>query len=205
VLDPVTLRLAGSRARARVPDARTRLGVRAGTKVALVFGAAHGGKDVDVVARVFAELPDWQVVVAGDVADDYRSRSGPGPEPMVIGGYVDEPLRAVVFSAADLVVASFQATFHRDSGVVMDALSWGVPVVCSDGSPAAAIVREYRLGLVFAPGDPDSLEQAVRRAPHEIDPADLARARRELSSPVVAARMLEALSEARSTPAQELP
>ncbi len=45
------------------------------TKVALVFGTAHGDKDLDLVARVFAELPDWQLVVAGDAGDDYRPRA----------------------------------------------------------------------------------------------------------------------------------
>jgi glycosyltransferase involved in cell wall biosynthesis len=204
-LDPVTLRMAGSVERVRVPDAPRRLGLDADASVALLFGSAHDGKDVDLVARVFADLADWQLLVVGDVARDYRQHRGPGRDPIVIGGYVDEVTRALVYSAADLVVASFRPGFHRESGVVMDALSWGVPVVCSDGSPAAAAVREYRLGLVFEPGDPDSLERAVRRVQRGVDPADLARARLELSNRAVAARMLEALSEPRSTEARELP
>jgi glycosyltransferase involved in cell wall biosynthesis len=157
------------------------------------------------VARVFADLAGWQLVVVGDVARDYRQRSGRARDAIVIGGYVDDQLRALVYSAADVVVASFQPGFHRDSGVVMDALSWGVPVVCSDGSPAAGAVREYRLGLVFEPGDPDSLERAVRQVPLTLDPSDLARAHDELSNRAVAARMLEVLSEPRSTEPPELP
>jgi glycosyltransferase involved in cell wall biosynthesis len=204
-LDPVTLRIAGSVERALVPDAQRRLGLDADASVALLFGTDHGDKDVDVVARVFAKLTDWQLVVVGDVARDYRQHRGPGRDPIVIGGYVDEATRALVYSAADLVVASFRPGFHRDSGIVMDALSWGVPVVCSDGSPAAAAIREYRLGLVFEPGDPDSLERAVRQVQRRVDPADLARARQELSNRAVAARMLEALSEPRSTEPRELP
>jgi glycosyltransferase involved in cell wall biosynthesis len=204
-LDPVTLRIAGTRPRARVPDARARLGLRDRHNVALLFGSNHDGKDVDVVARVFAELADWQLMVVGDGARDFRQRSGPAPDAIVIGGYVDEAMRAVAYSAADLVVASFRRGFRRDSGVVMDAVSWGVPVVCSDGSPPADAVREYRLGLVFEPGDPDALERAVRRVSRTIDPGDLDRARDELSNSSVAARMLEALSEPRSTEVPELP
>ena len=83
-------------------------------------------------------------------------------------------MRDVVYSAADLVVLSFQPTFRRDSGVLVDAISFGVPVVCSDGSLAADVVREYNLGVVFDPGNPDSLERAVKIAPTAIEPADLA-------------------------------
>jgi glycosyltransferase involved in cell wall biosynthesis len=204
-LAPVTRRIAGSRARARVTDARRRLGLDAGASVALLFGAAHDGKDVDLAARVFADLADWQLVVVGDVARDYRQHRGPGRDPVVIGGYVDETMHALAFSAADVVVASFRPEFHRDSGVVMDALSWGVPVVCSGGSPAADVVREYRLGLVFEPGNPDSLERAVRTVPRRVEPADLARAREDLSNRAVAARLLESLSEAHSTDVGDVP
>jgi glycosyltransferase involved in cell wall biosynthesis len=191
-LDPVTLPIAGSRAREPIPDARSRLGLAAGDRVALVFGSNHDDKDVDLVARVFAELGDWQLLLAGRVGDGYRQRTG-ARDAIVIGGYVDDEMRAVVFSAADLVVLSFRPTFQRDSGVLMDALSWGVPVVCSDGSPAAGVVREYRLGVVFEPGNPDSLERAIEIAPARIDRADLERARAELSNRAVAARFLRAL------------
>jgi glycosyltransferase involved in cell wall biosynthesis len=98
-----------------------------------------------------------------------------------------------VYSAADLVVVSFRPTIQRNSAVVMDALSWGVPVVCSDGSPAADVVCEYRLGTIFESGNPDSLERAINAAPTRIEAADLARARTALSNRAVAARLLDAL------------
>ena len=120
-------------------------------------------------------------------------RERAGAQAIVIGGYVDTSMRDVVYSAADLVVLSFRPSFRRNSGVLVDAISLGVPVVCSDGSIAADVVREYNLGVVFAPGNPDSLERAVKIAPSAIDPADLQRARTELSNRAVAARFLDAL------------
>jgi glycosyltransferase involved in cell wall biosynthesis len=191
-LDPVTLPIAGSRTRERVPDARRRLGLAVGDRVALVFGSKHDEKDVDLVARVFADLGDWQLLLGGRIGESYRQRTG-ARDAVVVGGFVDDEMRAVLYSAADLVVLSFQPSFQRNSGVLMDALSWGVPVVCSDGSPAAEVVREYRLGVVFDPGNPDSLERAIKLAPASIAPADLERARRELSNRAVAARLLDAL------------
>lgn len=191
-LDPITLPIAGVRARDRVPNAKQRLGLHPHDKVALVFGEAHNDKDIDLVARVFAELANWQLVVAGRVADEYRQRAG-GREAIIIGGYVDTAMRDVVYSAAELVVLSFKPDYQRNSGVLTDAISLGVPVVCSDGSPAADVVREYRLGVVFNPGDPDSLARAVNTAPARIDTADLERARAELSNRAVAVRFLRAL------------
>jgi glycosyltransferase involved in cell wall biosynthesis len=194
-LEPVTLAVAGCQPRDPVPHARSRVGVAATDRVALVFGSAYAEKDIDVVANVFSELDDWQIVVAGAVADLYRQRRTAARDAIVVRGYVDDATRAALYSAADLVVVSHKPSFRRDSGVLMDAVSWGVPVVCSDGTKAAALVRKYRLGVVFASGDPDSLQQAVRRVPSAIDPADLDRARLELSNRVVARRMLGALGE----------
>jgi hypothetical protein len=54
-------------------------------------------------------------------------------------------------------------------------------------------VREYRLGVVFEPGDFDSLERAIATAPSQIEPTDLARAQSELSNRAVARRLLDAL------------
>ena len=92
---------------------------------------------------------------------------------IIVGGFVDDGMRAVLYSAADLVVLSYQPTFERDSDGLMDAVSWGVPVVCSDGSAAADAVRGYNLGTIFEPGNPDSLERAVEHAPARVDAADL--------------------------------
>ena len=77
----------------------------------------------------------------------------------------------------------------------MDAVSWGVPVVCSQPSAAADIVQAYRLGLVFESGDAFSLAAAVGAAPSQIDPRDLERAQDELSSRSVAAACLRALHD----------
>ena len=42
-----------------------------------------------------------------------------------------------------------------------NTITWGVPVVCSDGSLPTDVVHEYRLGTLFEAGDADSLARAV--------------------------------------------
>jgi glycosyltransferase involved in cell wall biosynthesis len=122
-------------------------------------------------------LSGWRLITGGQV----------GGEP------ADEETRALLYSAADVVVLSFVRDLDRDSGGLMDAVGWGVPVVCSDHSVPADIVRTDRLGTIFSPGDPASLRAAIDAVPRELDPRDLERARHELSNTAIAIRLLGAL------------
>ena len=180
-LRPAAIPLAGCRRRERIPDARARLGIEPAERVGLLFGASHPGKDVDVVFRTFAGLSGWCLLTGGQIG----------------GEVADEATRALLYSAADVVVLSFVADLNRASGGLMDAIGWGVPVVCSDASIPADIVREYRLGTIFTPGDRASLRQALAEVPRQIDPRDLERARHELSNTTIAIRMLGALDALR--------
>lgn len=180
-LRPVAIPNAGCRRRERIPDARARLGIEPAERVALLFGACHPGKDVDVVFRTFAGISGWRLLTGGQIG----------------GEVADEVTRAVLYSAADVVVLSFVADLDRDSGGLMDAIGWGVPVVCSDKSIPADIVRDYRLGAIFAPGDSASLCTALAEVPRQIDPRDLERARHELSNTAIVIRALGALDALR--------
>jgi glycosyltransferase involved in cell wall biosynthesis len=161
-----------------------------------MFGAATD-KDLDVVCRAFSDLEEWRILICGRVADLYRPEAHPCPttEPIVIGGFVSNTTRELAYAAADLAILSFRTNYERNSGTLLDAIAWGVPVVCSENSAAAEIVHQYRLGVTFSPGDPESLVSAVRRAPARIEPEDLDRAREELSNRAVAHRHLKVLQE----------
>ena len=192
-LDVHVLPIAGTRRHASIPDARSRLGITGDERVALVFGSQHDGKDTDVIWRAATDLPGWQLVVGGPVADWV-------PEALAalrFDGSVDVATRDLLFAAADVVVLSFGSNYVRDSGTLMDALSFGVPVVCSTRSTAGDLVQNYRLGTVFEPGDADSLRAALRDVPDALDPRDVERARLELSNTVVALRFLDAIGELR--------
>jgi glycosyltransferase involved in cell wall biosynthesis len=103
----------------------------------------------------------------------------------------------VLLSATDLMVLTFVPDYRSNSGTLMDAISFGIPCVCSRRSAAADIVDEHELGPLFEPGDPRSLADAVVRAPAVL-PADvLARARAARSNRVVASAQLQALGLAR--------
>ncbi len=194
-LDPVALPIAGTRTCTPIPGARDELGLGADERVALAFGSRHQAKAIRVIWRAFARLPDWRLLVVGAIADRYAADGSPelARPPVLIGGFVDERTRDLAYSAADASIVSFKRHHDRDSGVLMDALSWAVPVVCSDGSPAADIVRTYRLGPVFAPEDEAALVAAMGSVPEHLDADDLDRVRVEFADEVLARAWLEHL------------
>jgi glycosyltransferase involved in cell wall biosynthesis len=133
-------------------------------------------KDADTVWRAFDLLPDWRLLVAGSgVADTYQRsvlNGGKAPEcrPVVLEGFLDEGTKDRVYSAADVAIISFRTGRQDDSASVTDAISWGLPVVCSDSGEVAETVRKHGLGMLFETGDPCSLATAIERVPHPIRP-----------------------------------
>ena len=187
--------LTGARTCASIPGARARLGLAPDERVALMFGAVHPEKDCSVVWRAFTELPDWRLLIVGTVAGAYTASLEHlrlGQRPIVIDGYVDNAWRDLAYAAADVVVLSFRPNHYRDSGVLADAIAWGVPVVCSTSSASAECVAEYGLGVAFESGDASSLVRAVSSIPR-VRPEDVERARRALSNVAVARRWLHAM------------
>ncbi|HEU5301760.1 MAG TPA: glycosyltransferase [Acidimicrobiia bacterium] len=192
-LEPATALLAPAGSRNGTAGARERLHLDADDRVALLFGAGHEFKDPSVVWRAFSELDTWRLAVGGSVASilpPTPSAAQFARAPVVNDGHVSARDRDAYFAAADLVVLSFRPDTAVDSGTLMDAITWGVPVVCSARSVAADVVTEHRLGVLFEPGDEVSLRAAVRAAPSRIAPSDLERARQTLSRSATAARLL---------------
>jgi glycosyltransferase involved in cell wall biosynthesis len=196
----VTAPLAGVAPEPAVPGARDALGLPAATRIALLFGASYDDKDPGIVLDAVAELQGWELVLAGSIAGKLPDRPGVRRFP----GYVDDATRARLFTSADVVVLSFVPGFARNSGTLMNAVAWGVPVVCSDDCAPADLVRAHRLGNLFTAGDARSLADAIENTV-ALDPLDLARARTALSNDRVAARALALLGGRRGVAAPARP
>jgi hypothetical protein len=187
-LDPVVAPIAGARAVSAAADARDRLGLPLDRKVGLLFGEPSL-KRRDVVLDAFDALPEWTLAIGGRVADDVAAT----PSRATFPGVVPDRTRDLLFAAADLVVLSYPVGHRNGSGTLLDAVSFGVPVVASDDAGVSeTVVRKYRLGPTFVGDDPASLVDAVN-AQHQVDPADLDAARRELSNERVALQQLTLL------------
>jgi glycosyltransferase involved in cell wall biosynthesis len=186
-LDPVVVPIAGTRRVEREPDARKRLGLPAG-RLALLFGEP-ALKQRDLVFDALAPIDDWTLVVGGPIADGIEDAT----RLLTFPGVLPDETRDLLFSAVDLVVLAFRTDYRNNSGTLMDAISIGVPVVCSDDAAVAQIVTRYRLGTTFHNGDPADLARAVHTAPRCVARDDLEVARRELLNSAVARRQLVVL------------
>jgi len=177
-LESVRINFASSRGQRSVPDAREQLALGRDWKIALVFGAEHRGKSPEVVFETFAELertgalPEWHLLVVGKVAgrlEQWRSGTGTGTERIhVLPGYQSEAMRDLVHAAADVQVLSFAEGWDLDSGVLGDAIAWGLPVLCSTGNQTAAEVERLGVGRLFERGNAASLRAALLALPEPI-------------------------------------
>jgi glycosyltransferase involved in cell wall biosynthesis len=200
-LDPRVLPIAGCWTPPPIPTARLQLGLDPGERIALMFGVLPG-KNSDVVWQTFAPLTNWRLLVGGQVTDSGEATvlSRFALKPALFPGSVSPSIQSLLFAAADVVILSFMPNYLSNSGTLMDALSWGLPVVCSEQSAAADLVTKFSLGATFTPGDSRSLSDALRIVPTHLSAECLDVARQACSNLAVAKSHLHALETARVAP-----
>ena len=139
-------------------------------KTALLFGSGHSEQDTETVIEAFREIGGWQLVIAGGCVERVQDKSLDSflVEPKTIGGFLSESQRHDCFLNCDCVILSFVSPYDRNSGTLMDALSYRKPAVVSSGSSAAEITSEFGNGMVFEAGDGASLATVLR----EFNPED---------------------------------
>lgn len=77
-------------------------------------------------------------------------------------GRVPEAQKAQLFKTADIYVSP--ATGRESFGIVLlEAMSAGAPIICSDIHGYRGVVRRERDGILIEPGNADALAAAIRR------------------------------------------
>jgi glycosyltransferase involved in cell wall biosynthesis len=144
--------------------ARRRLGLPADAPVVLCFGAIRPYKGVDVLLRAFARaldaMSEARLVIAGKPWVDWRTYQGLIDE-LGIGGRVHAFPRFIpqaevpgFFAAADVVALPY-TRFDSQSGVGMEALGYGKPLIVTGLGGLAELVSDAR--FVVPPGDAEAL------------------------------------------------
>jgi glycosyltransferase involved in cell wall biosynthesis len=135
----------------------------------LFFGRLSWYKGLDTfydAARMVAErLPGVTFVVAGRPVEGYT----PPPPPVLphggiirlIDGYVSNSDAAALFRSASVVVCPYRDA--TQSGVVLTAFAFGVPVVATAVGGLPEYVIPDRTGILVPPGDPKALAAAIER------------------------------------------
>jgi glycosyltransferase involved in cell wall biosynthesis len=152
------------------PEARSRMGLEVEGTVALLFGIAHKGKDLDTAFRAFAgpDAPARLVVAGSGCGERFEAFRQANPEltfpcVTVIDGYASQEQRHLLHCAADYAVLSFTPGWTADSGTLGDAVAHALPVCCSATGDLADLVPRHGLGLLYTTGDAEGLRDAARR------------------------------------------
>lgn len=153
-------------------EARKRVGLSADESVVLFFGQIKKVKALDVLLRacpeISGEVPRLKILVAGK----YWKNSGEEYQRIIDElkiadqirldiGYVPDELVDAYYNAADVVVLPYREIFQ--SGVLLMAMSYQVPVICSAIPGMLDILEEGVNGLTFPRDDHHILARQVIR------------------------------------------
>lgn len=154
--------------------ARTRLGIRAESRVLLFFGNIAPYKGVEYLVQcmpeVVREFPDVLLVIAGRPKgqEAYWNRVARQIEELDIGGrviqrieYIPDEETEVYFKAADALVLPYTEVFQ--SGVLVLGYSFGLRAISSDVGSLKEDVMEGVTGYICMPRDSGSLAAAIMK------------------------------------------
>jgi len=160
---PYTLPFAAGEPNARSP--------RAGGFQVLFVGRLVERKGVKHLIDAIERVPGARLVVIGDGPE--RAGLEAGARDLGLGTRVDfrgrvsdDELRATYAASDALVLPSILDARGDTEGlgvVLLEAMSYGVPVVASDIGGITDIVEHDKSGLLVTPGDPAALAQALER------------------------------------------
>ena len=142
--------------------------------VFLAFGFIRNNKNLDLVIRALVENPSAVLVVMGRAQSKkdkplefYRNLAvelGVQDRVKFFDGFVPDEQLASYFAAADVVVLTYDATFHSQSGVLNVAARARRPVLASAGeSPLKDCVEKFRLGVFVDPDDMRALKEGIKK------------------------------------------
>lgn len=143
-----------------------------GKVVFLAFGFIRDNKNLDLVIRALPSNPEAMLVVMGKAQSQkdkplefYRSLSselGVSERVRFFDEFVPDEKLASYFAAADVVVLTYDKTFHSQSGVLNVAARARRPVLASSGeSPLKDCVQKFKLGVFVEPDDLDALKRGM--------------------------------------------
>ncbi|MYS42570.1 glycosyltransferase [Streptomyces sp. SID5998] len=131
-------------------------------------------KDIDTIDAAVTRLKEpLHLVVTGHPLDEQvlqRWRNLPGLRLHTVPGPVTDSVLRLVYAAADAALVARRFGVSKESGLVMDAVRLGVPLIVSDHDPAlTSRLRGRPWARLFPAGDPvalaDALHDVIRQPP----------------------------------------
>ena len=136
----------------------------------LLFGRLRADKGVRILLRAVRNLGrdpgfDIRIAGAGDTALEHEVRSAAATCSWLHAeiGWVSPERMAQLHSTASLIVLPY-TTFHSQSGILVDAYRYRVPLVVTDVGAIGPTVRDDATGWVVPPNDAEALADVIASA-----------------------------------------
>ena len=161
------------------PEAvRKHFGIPMGARLLLSFGHLRNNKNLSLILEALPE--EAHLLIAGSEAPSgqinsqtYRKQS----EHLGISdrvhwdiAHISEASAADYFQASDVVMLTYDATFHSASGVLNVAAHYEKPIIVSSGSgPLQSLMTDYSLGHWCAPDSASAISSALALSMDHVD------------------------------------
>ena len=146
--------------------ARDKLGLPQGERIVLFFGQIKEVKGLDLLIEAFAQakgrMGPTRLVIAGKVWKDDFARYQELIDRCVLADvtslhirYIPDDEIAAYYGAADIVVLPYRKIYQ--SGVLLMAMSYGIPVLASDLPGMREVITDGENGFLFRAGNINDL------------------------------------------------
>lgn len=150
--------------------ARNQLGINSKDFVVLFFGQCKKVKRLDLLIEAMARAREesagrLKLLIAGAVTDvDAKELTSQiqhrlGDSAIHHARYISNEEMPIYFAATDIVALPYDQIFQ--SGVVLLAMTYGLPILTSDIEGMVEIVKHGHTGLTFCVGDVEALKQRL--------------------------------------------
>ncbi len=133
----------------------------------LFFGRIYEYKGLryllEAAPLISAAAPQVRFIIAGTGADfgQYRSLIQDPANFDIRNKFIPEEEVARLFAEADLLALPYIEA--SQSGILANAIGFGLPVVATDVGELSAVIRETGMGLIVPPADSSALAEAISK------------------------------------------
>ena len=155
-------------------EARIKLGLPLSKFLLLFFGVLREEKGVfEVLARVNSLPENALLYIVGEDWTQERvesivQREGLQQKVICNLSYVQERDVEMHFRASDAVIIAPRAEFVGESGVLLRAAEFGIPILAAEHGHTSTVVREENIGAVFNKDDRLSFQAAVQQLMNDL-------------------------------------
>ncbi|MBL6657914.1 MAG: glycosyltransferase family 4 protein [Flavobacteriales bacterium] len=147
--------------------ARKELKLDADSPYILFFGRFKPTKRLDVLLRAIPKVnPNVRLIIAGDTGKENFEKYQKIIDELNISqrlildiNYISDARRELYFKAVDAMILPYEIIFQ--SGVLLMAMSYGLPVVASNITPFEEVVEHNKNGLLFESLSIDDLADKI--------------------------------------------